>query len=261
MRHCRAWIACLALLSVALPAAAQQHSLLGEARQHYEQGAVETALETLSRAEHASDLSLGDLLVLLELRILAARSMGDEEVVTRELRRLASIAPGRPPSSEFPPVLRERLADVRSRLPGALSLHAQARATATGIAVTAEVRNDPESVVREVMVFARAPGGPYSDGVDLVELPVTRGRVDYYALAVGPGGAVVAAHGSAEEPRTFLFPELAASTEPDDPGVSPWVWVGIGGGVLVAAAATVVAVLLLGSGGDIAQPTAPHPMP
>lgn len=250
---------CFFVSSFSLAAAAQEHALIAEARNQYEEGEVEQALETVSRAEHTSDLSRENLLSLLELRILILRARGDDEQVSQELQRLASIAPDRAPADEFPPALRERLAGVRATLPGGLSVQARANATATGVEVTAEARNDVASVVREVRVYARAPDSAWSDGLDRLDVPVTSGRVDYYAVAVGPGGAPVAEHGSAEEPRVFLFPELRANGSSGE-AVSPWVWVGITAGAAAVVAAVVV-VVVLATSSDNAQPTAPHLAP
>jgi len=247
-------------LALTCPASAQVHPLVVEARAQYENGEVVSAVETLSRAEHASDLSRDDVLTMLELRILVGRAMGDGAAVERDLLRLVSIAPERPPSDEFPPALREQLAAVRTGLSGQLSVEAHAEATDAGVEVGAEARDDPASVIREVRVHARADDAAWSEGVDRLLLPLTHGRVHYYAVGIGPGGAALAADGSREAPRTLVLEGEAPAT-PEEGGISPWVWVGLAGGALLVAAVTVIVVLLATSGGDTAQPTAPHSMP
>jgi len=269
----------------ASPAAA--HPLVDAGRRHLDEADFRRALEAFSRAENASDLSRDDLLLLLESRALVYVATHDDEALDRELVRLATIDPDHRFRPDAPPELAERFGRARRRARERLSVRIDAERLPNGsVRLQPSVEHDEGSLLRHVHVFARGGRGTWTEAVDeplLVERP--RGAVRYHALAVGPGGAVIAELGSRESPRTLAGAEGAADQAPAEPagdripesgepatapaydqsvdattdddggGGSTWIWVGAG--ALAVAAVIVTVVLVSGGTSDVTQPGAP----
>jgi hypothetical protein len=238
-----------------LPGLARAHPALDAARDRFEGGDLLGALEVCEEAERRTDLSRRDLERMFELRSLIYRILGDEAAVEAELTRLASIAPEHRFSDEVPPELRETFARARARLTGPIEVEIHGEPAAAGVTLGATVDNDPAGLVRRIRLFGRRDGALWQERDDALVLAAEGAPVEAYAEAVGPGGAVLARHGSREEPI-----EIDAGGAVSDGRRSPWPWVGLGAG-LAAATVAVVLIVVLGGGGNATQPGFPREVP
>lgn len=259
------WLAVAAWLPAS---AAFAHPIVDEGRQRYRSADFRGALEAFARADTATDLTSEDLALLLETRALVHLAMDNHQEFETDLARLASIDPNHRFDDDLPPEVRQTFARVRSRSAGRLAVTVDAQSRPDGVVLEASARNDPGALVREVRVYGRAGGGAWEHESDRpLVLPVDRGaRVEYYAVAIGPGGATLAEMGSAERPLRSIagIEDTGAApapqpTEDDDSGggVATWLW--IGAGVLVVAATVVLVVVLTSGESDVTQPSAPMP--
>lgn len=242
--------------------AAADHPDLDAGRAQLEQAEFEAALAALERAARSDDLRRADVVELFELRALAHVALADVSALDRDIAALASIAPDHRFPPEAPPELQVML-DREAEAAGRLAVVGASVGTAAGVRLDAEVENDEGGIVRAVRVHVREgerwrtlePGTSVNASVR-----------SYYVEAIGPGGAVVASHGSREVPLAVETEGAAAVEWPDvfgnqgerdDDGgeEGPWLWVGIGAGVAVALGVVLLVVLLSGSEGT--QPEAP----
>jgi hypothetical protein len=225
----------------------------------------DAARRAFDAAERAHDLDRDALIRLFEGRALLYRALGDEASMDADLVRLASIDPSHAFDAQTPPDLVEAFARARSGGPGPLRVEVEARATAGGAAISARAIGDAGGIVREVQVFGRTAGGAYrrTSGQELL-VPRTSEAVEFFARAIGPGGAVVASHGEAEAPLVFggdgpslavAAPGEALATEPEDDSMPVWPWL-VGAGVAVGIVVVVVLVFTLRS--DTTEPSFPH---
>jgi hypothetical protein len=198
--------------------------------------------------------------------------MGRADAMERDLAGLAALEPGRTLPAAAPPEVLERWAAIIATAEP-LELLAVARWEVGVVAVRAVSDGDPGGLVRRIRVGARLVGRDYALGDDRVELVTADDSgVEYYAEAIGPGGAVVATAGSAEAPLTSAPPPTAGMTphtgnggdgggdatlvdpEPTERdrggGPSLGVWLAIGGGAVVLAAAVIITILFATSQGD-----------
>ena len=245
---------CASVAAVSIASPAWAHPLVDEGRAKYAEADLSGALDAFARAEASSDLSLDDLLTLLETRVLVQRALGDEDAAARDLRWLASVAPGHELPSEAPPEMARELEDLRASRGGPIAISVEGHATDSGVVLRARVERDPDGMVREVRIHHRELGMPWVTTA-ATEARVPAGTVEHWAEAVGPGGAVLATAASAEEPRRFSVEdhdggEVAAG----DDGVPLWMW--IGGGAVAVGLVVIVAVLI-GSGGGESDQTRP----
>lgn len=187
-----------------------------------------------------------------------------------DLRRLASLEP----THRFGPEARPEIHNAFERLSSAqgspMSVVAQAEARAGAVHVTAAVRGDPLRLVRSVRVSARADGGAWQteEGGEVV-LPIASGAIEYYAVAIGPGGAALASVGSEHAPLRLtlggtvagadpsLVPSAGGEGEGEGDGTEAWPWIALGG-VLGVTLVVVVIALLTGGESDVTQPGAPR---
>jgi hypothetical protein len=238
-----AWLVC---------AGASAHPLVDEGRAAYEEAEFVAALAALSRAEAAADLSIEDLVELYELRAVVHLAMRNEEAMSVDLRRLVAVAPEHAIDTRAPPEVRRAFEEARAASGGPLRLVVEARARESGVTISAETRNDSENLVREIRIAGRTPGADAWEEVsDAPLLVAADGVVEYYVEAIGPGGAVLASRGSADDPLRAA-PEDATAPEivEEDGGVSGWVFVGIGAGVLAVAGAAVALFFVLSPDAD-----------
>lgn len=77
--------------------------------------------------------------------------------------------------------------------------------------------------------------------------------IEYYAEAIGPGGAVLARAGTATEPLRAAGPAVATGGGGDE----VWPWIVGGAAVLVVAGAIVTAVVLTSSSGTVSTQLEP----
>jgi len=248
------------LIALAAAGRASAQSPLDGARGHFEQAEFEAALSELDRVEEGDGLTREQLLELLRLRILVELGMGDDGGVRTDVRRLLSLDPDHRLGDSMPPEVHEAAEAIRAELGGVVSVEVEAGPTPTGVRLDAEVRNDPTSLVRQVIVHGRVAHGRWQRAAPPLTLAPGPGTsVAFWAEAVGPGGAVVATDGSSEVPSTFT---TAAEDDDggDQGGGNTLLWVGIGaGGAALVAGAIVTVGLLSGSAGvsDTTNPSFP----
>lgn len=234
------------------------HPAIDQARARFDRADLRGALQQLGRAEEADDLTRADVIALLELRALIRFTLGDVDAMEQDLARLVVIAPDHPLGAEAPPDLAEALVRVRSRLAGPLAVEVRTEAAPGGVVVRARVVNDPGSLVRRVVVAARAEGGAWVEGEGEVTVPAAQGAIEYAARAIGPGEAALVERGTRESPervtRTVATTvetreEVLVSSGDDDDDGGIGIWPFVLAGVGAAAVVVVVIVLVAGGGG------------
>lgn len=218
------------------------------------------ALAAFERAE-AGVLDRSAVLRILEGRAQIHFALGDQEAVYAALARLASLSPEYRLSPETPPDLVEAFTAIREESPR-LTLSVTPEREEDAVRLSATVEGDVGGLVRALRITGRTEGGEWTQSEDeplRVEAGPTE-PVDYYAEALGAGGAVLLAEGSVDRPRR-VTPDasgLAPVEEPaeDQGGLPLWAWIAIGGGG-VAAAAILVAVIAVAASGGGTQAEAP----
>jgi hypothetical protein len=244
------------------------HPLVEEGRRLIDVADFDGARRAFDRAERATDLDRDALVRLFEGRALLFRALGDTASMEGDLARLASIDPSHAFTPQTPPDLVEAFARVRSRGPGPLRVEVEARSTPSGVAISARAIGDAGGIVREIQVFGRVAGSDWrrTSGQELVVQRVSE-PVEFFARAIGPGGAVVASHGEVDAPLVHAAsapivagqpavptqPIASGEAEDDDAPIWPWL---VGAGAAVAIAVTVVLVFVVRS--DQTEPTFPH---
>lgn len=231
----RAALAMALVLSHAAPAFA--HPLVDAARGRYAEGDFEAASAALDDVNDDARLSVDDLVALLEVRALARRALGDERGTEDALAALATLRPAHRFGDETPPDVQDQFARLRGER---LALDAGAH-VASGELVLRARTVDPSRLIRRVRIAVRI-GGAWSveDGRER-RVAVGTEPTEWYAEAIGPGGAIVASAGSADDPRVASGATAAS-------GFDPWPAIAIVAGVL-AAAGIVLAIILVATAG------------
>ena len=246
----------LASLGLTLaPATAFAHPLLDQAQEKFQQAEFEAALALYAQAEEANDLTRDDLVELYLRRALVHHALGNEDELDLDLFRLATIAPDTDLGRQIPPRVRDAFDAAVRETGGALSVEVRTEPAGAVVRLSTRVERDQAALVREVRLGARAPGGEWQTAVndELVVTPGPEGRVEYWAAAIGPGGAAIAASGTETEPRIYTAgggatePDPVPEVEDDEGGVPFWPFA-LGGAVLIGGA--VVAILLLGGSNE-----------
>ncbi len=267
-------LSCVAWLAGVAPAAA--HPIVDEGRAMAHEARFEEALAAFSRAESASDLTRDDVVALLEGRALVYFALGQNAELERTLAALASLAPDHAPDRAIPPDLVARIREAGARVEAPLSLGGGAERRGTSARVHVDVLRDPTGLVRDVRVFVSDGSGGFRTlgGRDEEVVADPARTLEWYAEAVGPGGAVLTSEGTRDAPESLppdLTPARVAAdgsagdragrgalgedgAGEDDSGPGPWPFV-IAGAVLAAAIGVVIAILVV-PGGDT-QPSAP----
>ena len=248
-RRCSGLVAVLVMLASAGQASA--HPTVDEARHLVDQADFAAAEQAFGRAEAATDLTRDDLVALLEGRALLHHALADTAALEADLARLAALDPRHAFGPGLPPELSDTFLRVRTRSAGALRLSIDVRPVPGGLALRATAHNDPAGLVRALEVHGRVADEPWrTAGEELVVSAPPGANVQTWARARGPGGAVVAERGSADDPSAAVIPgaiPLAAPAEPPSDGGthgerrarSVWPWIA-GGAAVVAAAITAV---------------------
>lgn len=268
-------LACMRFVGFALallaPATAFAHPLIDEARRSYDSAQHEEALALLERAEAGTDLTREDLAELLLLRAMVHRAQRRMDLAEVDLLRLAGLDPARRLGREVHPSLRRLFDTVRERVPGPVRLEVSAERNGNVVRVRAAVTDDVAALTQSFRVHARPAGGTWRQS-DAAMLEVTvepYEAAEYYAEAIGPGGAVIANYASRDAPGR-LEPEGAAAdpvhdgpapdpiaVDPETPGPRPaargeeipaWPFI-VGGAVALAIGAAILVGVLA------AQPT------
>ncbi len=263
MRRCF-WLLGLGLMWMLGAGRASAHPLVDEGIERYQDADFRGALDLLSRAEAAGDLSRADLADLFHARALVHFAMSDREAMAQDLSLLAALQPDRAMGREVPPAVREAFQQALTDSEGAPEIAVTTTPVAGGLQVRVEVVSGDRALVRGVRLAARPEGADWTrfDG-DSLQVPATEGAtVDYFAEAVGPGGAVVASAGTESEPRSVVVTSPVAEpgqgSGPLDGDGAVWlvdgdgaVWLAVGvGAAVVVIAAVVIAVVLLTTGGS-----------
>lgn len=237
------------------PALALAHPLVDEARARFDEAEFEASIRALDRAERAGDLSMDDLVQVLQLRILCEVALGRGNRVEDAAERILSLDPARSLGGEMPPEVHELADRIRARLGGRLSISASFDPDA-GRIITA-IDHDPGRLVREVRIHSRRAGDERYRTTTGDEAEAPESPLEFYAQAIGPGGVVIATDGTAGEPRTHGA-EADFQTESSDGGVSPWLWIGLGAGV-AAIAGVIIAIVVVASSeeSNLSRPSYP----
>jgi len=252
-RHAAACGAAWLALCVLCPAVARAHPAIDRARARFDEADFPAALEALERAERGTGLTVDDVAALLELRALASLANGDPAGMQRALGR------------DAPPEVAQSWTRARARSAGEPRVAVSTRRHGELLEVSAQVENDPNELVRTFSLSVRVDHGAWQEapgGSIALEAPVGA-RVEYWATAVGPGGAPLAQEGTAAAPRRVieLAPGEDGNGSGDDRGgggISPWVWVALGAAVLVGAGVAVgLAAASSGGQSDITRPMLP----
>jgi len=260
---CALVFAAVALMAL-LPAQAWAHPLLDRAQRLFEEAEFQGALDVYAQAEQATDLSRDDLVTLYRQRALVHHAMGNTSELELDVFRLATLEPNLTLDASVPPVVRRAFDEAKGRVGDPVHVEATSARMPDGVRVTARVQNDLAAIVQAVRVTTRVDGGEWrAVAASTASVAAAEGaNVEYFAEAIGPGGAVVAWAGTRMQPLRFgaAAAEGAAGAGgggggggggPVDTGegggVSAWPF--IIGGVLVAGAIVLV-VLLTGGPSD-----------
>lgn len=213
------------------------------------------ALKAFEQVVEAGDLTRDELVQLLAERALVQQAMGNNKALNRDLAMLASLDPQRDLGPNAPPDLRARWEKAAASSRGPLGMRVETAVVAGGVRVSASLTGGVEGVEFPMVIALRAPGGTWlRTSASEAEYPVpAQGRAEYYVLATGPGGVVVANEGNEEEPEqlTVDLSRLSRSATVDRTGIGAGgkpsrrgLWIGLGaGGVAVVGAIVLVAVL------------------
>lgn len=250
LRHC---LVCLIACGLALSASsvARAHPAIDRGVEAYEQADFEGALRALAEAEGSGELDRGELLRLLGTRALVHFALDRHEPLERDLTMLASLEPEYDLGSRAPPAVRRAYDRIRARIDQPLGLDVRVAPTPGGARIWTESRGDRAGMVERVELAARTAGGAWRRGHDgaIVVPGLEDGRVEVWARAIGPGGAVLATAGTERSPREMAVPSAGAAGGGGEADRT-WLWVGIGGGAAVVATVVVVlAIALRGSAG------------
>jgi len=268
IRLASAAVAAAASLLVLAATAAADHRLVEQGRRHYENARLERALDSFERAEQSDGLTRADLVSLLRTRALVHFAMGNTNEMEVDLFKLATLEPGLELGRDVPPRVRDAFQAIRDRGVERLALQVDVAPTDAGIHIAARVVHDEAALTRSVSLYTRMTGTDW-EAAERAEVDVPAGdeAVEYYAEALGPGGAVLVSEGFAADPRRTSRADLqealrtetrvrtmrmaaggASETDDDEGGGGAGWWIA-GGVVLVAAAVAVV--VLLSAGGEV----------
>jgi hypothetical protein len=237
---------------------------LAAASAAFERAEFAEAIEAYDRAASGDGLTRAQVLVLLEGRALARHATRDPAGAEADLVALLSLEPEAELGETAPPALRRELERLRGEAAGRIELGADASRVPDGFVVTSRVRNDVASLVSAVRVHWQAQGEWQRAEGREVRVPAGS-SLSYYVEAIGPGGAVLASHGTLDSPErvgaleTTTVEEMRPAPPPpsDDSGL--WIGLGVGAAVIVAAVAIVLAIVLAPPPGT--QPMAPMELP
>lgn len=223
--------------SVAL---AQEGLTLERAEGLIEDAEFDTARGVLHAIAEGGGLSRPEVLRWLELQALLEFAVGREQPLRSALAGIASLDPTYALSSSRPPELSATLTEMSRASHGTISQRVDTQITGVGVVLRAAVENDPASLVRESRIFGRAEGESewrVSSNGELV-IHAEDAAIAYYAVAIGPGGAILAREGSESAPVTLAHPRLgpAADLVPAEDMTALWAGLGVGIGIVIATA-------------------------
>lgn len=224
-----------------LPATAwaeRVHPLVQEGHAFYEQAQFAQALEAFEKAAAADGLSKQDVIKLLEGRALVNFAMGQKRATERSLAQLASVAPEHRFDATVPPEVVVGFTNALKRSQGTIRIGIKRESIFGGELLQAQLWRDVGALVRKIRIVARSSSGKWSEGDGVLRIQAPRfAEVEYYAVAVGPGGAPIAELASPNKPEMFsvgvadIIPPASLRPQPVDNCVHPLVWMGIGAAV------------------------------
>lgn len=238
------------------------HPLVEQAAGEVERAEFERALATLARASEGEELTRQDVIELLRTRAIARFALGRDGAMRRDLVQLAAVAPAMALPESVPPAVREAFDAARQARSSPPAMAARADTGRHGFVISAELTDAPPDLVREVRVSWRFADGSWSsEPGPQVRVPAPAGStIEYFAEAVGPGGAVLWREGDVSSPRRASTAALlgavgagagagagAGSAQQEAP---VWPWLALGAGVALAAGAVVAILLLTADRGD-----------
>lgn len=238
------------------------HPRLDEAARLIGEASFEDALEALAEVEGADHLTRDEVLRLLVLLSLVHHALGNEPELDSNLTALASIEPDHTFASNVPPTVQARFETLQSELEGPLDLEVEGRRIRGGFQIDARIQGDDGDLVEETQIYARLPGGEWvqTEG-RTASIPVRgEGAVEYYVVALGPGGAVLLTEGTEFEP--LLIGTAGDGNLSGDPSGDPattvppvedpearerraWPWALLGTGIAAIIVGAVVAGVLV----------------
>ncbi|MBW2465344.1 MAG: hypothetical protein JRH11_27095 [Deltaproteobacteria bacterium] len=234
-------------------AAAQLDPEVERAREEALSGEFDQASARLEVALLRDDLSRQDLITMYEARVFISYAGGDRSALVADLERIAALDPEHSfdPNYYAAEVTDAFAETVRNRA-GRLALEAEALLLASGdLEIRSEIHNDPGDLVQNVQIYGRAVGEDWERGEGSLRTEISGDQgAEYYAQAVGPGGAIVATHGSEGAPLLFEGEGGGAGE-----AVPLWVWIG-GASVIVAA---VIIIAAVAASGGVSDDTHMHP--
>lgn len=191
------------VLAVGATARADGRWSLREAIQKTQAAQFEQALTAFDEAEGSHDLRRQDLARLYAYRAMVRFATGDRDQMEADLARLLAVEPNAQLPASAPPPVRKVFARLARLGVTAPRLVAAAAEIGGGLEVRASVQGGPAGLVHHVWVFARpGPGAKWVQGEDRVSVFAAPGVViDWYAEAVGPGGAVLVSQGTSTAPQ------------------------------------------------------------
>jgi hypothetical protein len=247
----------IAALVWALPslATAQVRPDVSEARQAAFAGNFDQARAGLDGAVARDDLTRDDLIAVFEASVFIDFATGDPAAMRTSLEGIAALDPSHSfDANYFPNDVTDVFDEIVRERTGRLTVTAEAVVLASGeFEVRGSAENDPGGLTRDVRVYGRGAGGEWASDARSVRVdPEGAESGEYYAEAIGPGGAVVAQDGSQGAPLSL---DLALGANSSDGGVPVWVWVA--GAAGLAAIAVIVIIAVVASSGGVSDDTQP----
>jgi hypothetical protein len=236
--------------ALGLPARAHaDHPAIARAIEYAEDADFASALAAFEEAESARSLGRDELVRLYAHRATVQFALGQTPAMEADLRRLVALDPHAALPASAPPPVGDALDALRAE-PHTPEIDADARAIATGAEIRASVREGRADLVRGLRAWGRRDTGEWESGEGgaVTIDAVATDTVLWYAEALGPGGVVVASHGTRTAPLSLTMPAPSAVAGGDDS--LTWWLVGGGSAAIVVGAVVTGVVLALGAGGS-----------
>jgi hypothetical protein len=234
-----------------------EHPAISQAIAYAERADFASALAAFEEAESATALERSDLVMLYAHRATVQFALGQMAAMQADLRRLVALDASASLPASAPPPLAEALAALQEEAEP-VTLEARAQLTSAGVEIRARAPERGADLVRGLHAWGMGTSGEWEFG-DAGVLTIdarSATRVLWYAEAVGPGGVVIATHGTRDEPWTFVVPESSTFEHADDT-LMHWF---IGGGTAAIAVSAIVLGVVLGLEASTSTTTVGGPM-
>ena len=136
---------------------AKAHYLLDDAIASYEDADFRAALRTFNLAARDADLSVGELLLLFEMRALVHHAMGNQTAMLRDLERVGALRPSHELGGLAPPPVRRAFEKMLEANGGTLGVEllVEERAFDGKPYIVARVEKVPKGLVHHVSLQCR----------------------------------------------------------------------------------------------------------